>query len=78
VETHAGRPNFEVKSLSLLPENWWKSSHYEARDYNQSHLPQLQPSLLAAAYQLVSEMDLNISETQKLSAMVYNYKQHII
>jgi hypothetical protein len=74
----AGRPYFEVKSLSLLPASWWKSSHYEVTDYNQSHLPQLQPLLLPTAYQLVSEMDLNISEPQTLSALVNNCKQHSI
>jgi hypothetical protein len=57
-----GRLCLRVKLLSLLPASWWMSSHYEATDYNQSHLSQLQPLLLVTACPLVSEKDLNMSE----------------
>jgi hypothetical protein len=69
----ASRLCLGVKLLSWLLLSWWKSSHYAATDYNQSqHLYQLQSLLLAAAYPLVSEMDLNISKELLHVAVVYN------
>jgi hypothetical protein len=74
----ASRLCLGVKLLSWLLPSWWKSSHYAATDYNQSqHLYQLQSSLLATAYPLVSETDLNVSKELLAAEVVYNTNTHI-
>jgi hypothetical protein len=76
----ASRLCLRVKFLSWLLLSWWKSSHYAATDYNQSqHLYQLQSLLLATAYPLVSEMDLNISKEPLLVVVIYTtYGTHVM